>query len=79
MVLPMVCSASCKHPTPTQAHCGTCHRTFGSVRGFDKHRRRGECVDPATLGFEQRDRVWRQPITEDELARKTRSRVGGEP
>lgn len=33
----------------SQAHCGTCCRHFGSVRGFDRHRATGRCVDPATI------------------------------
>lgn len=35
------------------AHCGACHRTFGTVQHFDAHRSqrgsRGECLDPAGL------------------------------
>lgn len=31
------------------AHCAKCHRHFGSVSGFDRHRVGGECIDPATL------------------------------
>lgn len=37
----------------SRAHCTGCHRTFGGVNLFDRHRRdvRGEgtCVDPATI------------------------------
>jgi hypothetical protein len=46
----MTCTPACRRPSPTQAHCGSgCHRTFGSVSGFDAHRRGGRCVDPASL------------------------------
>ena len=45
----MTCLAICIPPTPSQAHCGNCHVTFGSVSGFDRHRRGGECLDPATI------------------------------
>ena len=37
------------------AHCGSCHRTFSSERGFDDHRQGDHetgsrvCVDPGTL------------------------------
>ena len=31
------------------AHCPTCHRHFGSVSGFDRHRVNGKCLDPGTL------------------------------
>ena len=45
----MTCTTTCVQPTPSQAHCAVCHETFGSVSGFDRHRRGGECVDPATI------------------------------
>ena len=32
-----------------EAHCATCHRHFGSVASFDKHRVKGECADPSEL------------------------------
>jgi hypothetical protein len=32
------CTAACRPPSPANAHCSVCHRTFGSVSGFDKHR-----------------------------------------
>ena len=56
----MSCTNTCIAPSPTNAHCGACHRTFGSVTGFDRHRRNGECVDPATLPMHTDARgVWR--------------------
>lgn len=33
------------------AHCSACHRTFGSVSGFDQHRLRGHCAEPAERGL----------------------------
>ena len=30
------------------AHCAGCHLTFSSDTAFDRHRRHGQCVDPAT-------------------------------
>lgn len=37
--------------------------TFGGVTGFDKHRKDGRCLDPADIGFEERDLVWREPMS----------------
>lgn len=44
------------------AHCSGCHRTFSSVSGFDRHRLRGQCVNPAERGL-QLDvlGIWRLP------------------
>ena len=65
------CGPLCLAPTPTQAHCPSCHRTFGGVTGFDRHRRGGGCVgDPAGLGYELVKGVWRQPMSAEELARR---------
>lgn len=63
------CLTICVHPTPAQAHCGTCHRTFGGISGFDRHRRGGICLDPTGLGYELVKGIWRQPMTRDQLAR----------
>lgn len=30
-------------------HCGSCHRVFDGLSAFDRHRREGKCLDPATL------------------------------
>ena len=32
-----------------QCHCPTCHRHFGDVKAFDRHRRDDACLDPATV------------------------------
>lgn len=40
-------------------HCSGCHRTFAGVRGFDDHRKRSQCVDPATLGYAEDEGVWK--------------------
>lgn len=49
------------------AHCGACHATFGGLTGFDRHRRRGACLDEATLvaaGLTRDGRgTWRLPVT----------------
>ena len=34
------------------------------MEGFDRHRRAGECLDPAELGYVERDRIWRKPMSE---------------
>lgn len=44
------------------AHCAACHRTFGGVTGFDRHRTAdGACRSPASLGLDERDGIWRAP------------------
>lgn len=45
------------------AHCSACHRTFSGVSGFDQHRLRGVCVNPAERGLvlDQQVGVWRSP------------------
>lgn len=64
------CLDTCRRPSPAQAHCKSgCHRTFGGVGGFDRHRRDGQCLDPATLGYVERDGIWRLPLTEEDAAR----------
>jgi len=50
-------------PTPSQAHCASCHHTFAGVTGFDAHRKAGRCVHPATLGMVEVNRVWRRVET----------------
>jgi hypothetical protein len=43
-----------------QAHCASgCHRHFGSVAGFDRHRRTGQCQDPAGIVARTGRRVFR--------------------
>lgn len=60
----MPCHDTCVKPSPTNAHCSACHVTFGAVSGFDRHRRGGECLDPAGLAMHTDARgVWRQDGT----------------
>lgn len=35
----------------TTCHCSSCHATFSSPSGFDRHQRAGECRDPAAVGL----------------------------
>lgn len=71
------CTATCRRPSPAQAHCKSgCHRTFGGVGGFDRHRRDGQCLDPATLGYVERDGIWRAPLSEEGAARLRGLAVG---
>jgi hypothetical protein len=42
----MTCTPACVPPTPSQAHCGTCHYTFSGVSLFDAHRIGGTCHHP---------------------------------
>lgn len=74
----MSCPADCRTPTPAQAHCPTCHRTFGGVYGFDSHRRNGRCIDPEGLPMVERDGIWRAlmtPAKQAQLAALAASRV----
>lgn len=59
------CTTACRRPTQSQAHCSVCHRTFGGLSGFDKHRRHGVCLDPATQRMREVDGIWRWPVRED--------------
>jgi len=71
--LPNRCGDDCVRPTPSQAHCGarSCGRTFGGVKGFDAHRKDGNCLDPAMLGMVRNDAgVWRTPMTDEDRARR---------
>lgn len=40
------------------AHCAACHHTFTSAGGFDRHRRGGNCLNPADIGMVSADRKW---------------------
>ncbi len=46
-------------------HCSaqSCHRTFGGLEMFDRHRRGGQCADPSDWGDDARlvDGIWRGP------------------
>lgn len=53
-----------------------CHRTFGGVRGFDRHRRNGRCLDPGQFGYVERDGIWREPMDHQKVA-TFRARVAG--
>lgn len=33
------------------SHCSGCHRTFTAPSSFDRHRRRGKCLTPASAGL----------------------------
>lgn len=71
----MPCTATCAQPSPTNAHCAAdCHETFGSVSGFDRHRRGGECLDPATLAMHRdRNGIWRMDGQRSDLYADSRS------
>ena len=70
------CNPRCQPPTPSQAHCGTCHCTFGGVTSFDRHRRNGVCLDPVALGLRKIKGIWREPATDD-LQEIFRGSLGG--
>lgn len=44
-----------------------CHRTFGGVTGFDQHRSNGNCLNPASFEYVERDGVWRRPVDHEEV------------
>lgn len=65
----MTCRPDC-YAGPAQAHCGSCHETFGGVRGFDEHRRNRRCLPPPELGMTlDARRVWRRWVPPAERAR----------
>jgi len=80
------CTDRCLRPTPFQAHCTTCHRTFGGVKGFDQHRQKvraprnsgpmAVCIDPGAFGHVERDGIWREPMDHKKVA-MFRARVEG--
>lgn len=56
----MPCADTCVKPSPTNAHCSACHRTFGGITGFDRHRRGGQCLSPLTLDMHaDHNGIWR--------------------
>jgi hypothetical protein len=62
----MSCRPTCIQPSPSNAHCGACHRTFGSVSAFDRHRRGEQCLSPLTIGLHaDRGGIWRYPAPDD--------------
>jgi hypothetical protein len=40
--------------------CRSCGAHFSNVRAFEKHRRNGACVDPASVGLALRAGIWRR-------------------
>jgi hypothetical protein len=57
------CTPACRRPGPSHAHCAAalCHRTFASVTDFDRHRRKGHCLSPASLGLVEAAGLWASP------------------
>lgn len=41
-----------------RCHCSGCHRTFGGVGGFDRHRRDFKCLPPEECGMTLEDNIW---------------------
>jgi hypothetical protein len=68
-------------PTPSQAQCATCKRTFGGVGLFDRHRKGGRCSDPATIPQAHQDGrgIWREsmPVRPPHWRSERRTDVGG--
>lgn len=68
----MACTKDCHRPSPAQAHCGACRRTFGGITGFDRHRRHGLCLDPSAFGYAEIRGIWRVPLDDDARSRLLR-------
>lgn len=58
----MTCRQTCIQPSPSQAHCGSCHHTLSGITAFDRHRRGGVCLSPLAIGLRADHKgVWRFP------------------
>jgi hypothetical protein len=55
----MSCTSECRKPSGRMAHCGACHRTFGGITGFDRHRKGGVCNEPTSVGLRDASGIWR--------------------
>lgn len=65
-------------------HCSACHLTFCTIHAFDRHRRGGDCLDPAVAGLVQSNRsyeCWGRPfsLTVDASERLSRPSEGNDP
>lgn len=49
---------SVRWPSGSEALCAACNQCFHSIELFDKHRFRGGCEDPASLGMIVEDNLW---------------------
>ncbi|MBL8226031.1 MAG: hypothetical protein JNM50_11960 [Chromatiales bacterium] len=47
-------------PGSPRCLCRSCGCYFSNVRAFDKHRRDGACVNPATVGLVLKGGIWRR-------------------
>jgi hypothetical protein len=65
------CQTTCRPPSPSQAHCTVCHRTFGGIRYFDAHRCNGWCLDPTNLGLVDENGLWTTPEGHERRAADT--------
>lgn len=59
-----------------RSHCPACHRTFNRDSGAEAHRKGPHgpgrhCVDPATLGYTERDGIWYAPSAGNPWANRT--------
>lgn len=72
------CGCGARWSGLSSCHCSGCHRLFGGIGSFDRHRRNFTCADPASAGLRLNDRgVWVQtcrfPLREDESERLEQS------
>lgn len=49
--LPFACRCGARWSGNSTCHCGSCHISLSGVTNFDRHRRNGQCLDPAELGM----------------------------
>jgi hypothetical protein len=51
-----------------RSHCGGCHELYSSLTAFDRHRRGGVCLPPASVGLVAREKpygvLWGNPAPE---------------
>ena len=58
------------------SHCGVCHRTFGSLTGFDAHRKDGSCRVPKGYAEDGRG-YWVLPDPRYAALRPTTAELAG--
>lgn len=75
---------SCPLPAGTaECHCATCGEHFTTPTNFDRHRRGGACMDPASVGLVPASgrrpgaRVWARPPREGAPFQAAQHDAGG--
>ncbi|QDH93544.1 hypothetical protein SEA_VERITY_58 [Gordonia phage Verity] len=55
--LPHTCRCGARWAALGVCHCTGCHQTFTALTPFDRHRRAGECLNPADIGLVEHQRA----------------------